>query len=60
VGREGLRKKISIEIFIFGIFRIKLFILYIGQITFDKLDLLIISASKSFSGSKEEDQNVKS
>jgi hypothetical protein len=28
--------------------------------TFDKLDLLIISASKSFSGSQEEDQNVKS
>jgi hypothetical protein len=29
-------------------------------ITFDELDLLIISASKSFSGSQEEDQNVKS
>jgi hypothetical protein len=28
--------------------------------TFDKLDLLIISARKSFSGSQEEDQNVKS
>jgi hypothetical protein len=28
--------------------------------TFDELDLRIISASKSFSGSQEEGQNVKS
>jgi hypothetical protein len=27
--------------------------------TFDEFDLLIISASKSFSGSQEEDQKVK-
>ena len=32
---------------------------FIQMKTFDELDLLIISASKSFSGSQEEDQNVK-
>jgi hypothetical protein len=30
---------------------------FIQMKTFDELDLLIISASKSFSGSQEEDQN---
>jgi hypothetical protein len=33
---------------------------FIQMKTFDKLDLLIISAGKIFSGSQEEDQNVKS
>jgi hypothetical protein len=33
---------------------------FIQMKTFDELDLLIISACKSFSGSQEEDQNVKS
>jgi hypothetical protein len=33
---------------------------FIQMKTFDELDLLIISASTSFSGSQEEDQNVKS
>jgi hypothetical protein len=33
---------------------------FIQMKTFDELDLLIISASKSFNGSQEEDQNVKS
>jgi hypothetical protein len=33
---------------------------FIRMKTFDELDLRIISASKSFSGSQEEDQNVKS
>jgi hypothetical protein len=33
---------------------------FIQMKTFDELDLLIISASKSFSGSQEEDQKVKS
>ena len=33
---------------------------FIQMKTFDELDLRIISASKRFSGSQEEDQNVKS
>jgi hypothetical protein len=33
---------------------------FIQMKTFDELDLRIISASKSFSGTQEEDQNVKS
>jgi hypothetical protein len=33
---------------------------FIQMKTFDELDLLIISARTSFSGSQEEDQNVKS
>jgi hypothetical protein len=33
---------------------------FIHMKTFDELDLRVISASKRFSGSQEEDQNVKS
>ena len=53
-GGEGLRKKISIEIFIFGIFRIKLFIFYIGQI---KLFIFIYMVCSILDWSKSEGLN---